>query len=90
MTMDKKDIKQTLLDKEAIDRRIRNLGFTDELVVSQDFIGDHRTSIIDSKAGIFSIWYCQTGGYSQRQEDWKVMWVWLCRIRCRGGYGRCL
>ena len=28
------------------------LGYTDEMVVSKDFIGDPRTSIFDSSAGI--------------------------------------
>jgi glyceraldehyde-3-phosphate dehydrogenase/erythrose-4-phosphate dehydrogenase len=28
------------------------LGFTEDLVVSQDFVGDSRTSIIDANGGI--------------------------------------
>ena len=50
------------------------LGFTDELVVSQDFIGDARTSIVDSKGGIqlnesfFKLisWYDNESGYSNK------------------------
>ncbi|MGB0260675.1 MAG: type I glyceraldehyde-3-phosphate dehydrogenase [Flavobacteriaceae bacterium] len=50
------------------------LGFTEELVVSQDFIGDSRTSIVDANAGIqlndtfFKIvsWYDNEAGYSNK------------------------
>ena len=50
------------------------LGFTKELVVSQDFIGDSRTSIVDANAGIqlndtfFKIvsWYDNEAGYSNK------------------------
>ena len=50
------------------------LGFTEELVVSQDFIGDARTSIVDANAGIqlndtfFKIvsWYDNEAGYSNK------------------------
>lgn len=53
------------------------LGFTKELVVSQDFIGDARTSIVDAKAGIqlnetfFKIvsWYDNEAGYSNKLID---------------------
>ena len=53
------------------------LGFTNELVVSQDFIGDARTSIVDSNAGIqlnetfFKIvsWYDNEAGYSSKLID---------------------
>jgi glyceraldehyde 3-phosphate dehydrogenase len=53
------------------------LGFTDEDVVSQDFVSDKRTSIIDSKAGIglnstfFKIvsWYDNEYGYSSKLVD---------------------
>ena len=53
------------------------LGFTKELVVSQDFIGDARTSIVDSNAGIqlnetfFKIvsWYDNEAGYSSKLID---------------------
>ena len=53
------------------------LGFSSDDVVSQDFIGDVRTSIIDSKAGIqlnskfykLIIWYDNEAGYSSKLID---------------------
>ena len=56
------------------------LGFTDEAVVSQDFMGDSRTSIVDSKGGIqlnesfFKIisWYDNEAGYSNKLIDLAV------------------
>ena len=53
------------------------LGYTDEEVVSSDFIGDRRSSIYDSKAGIelnkrfFKIvsWYDNEAGYAARCVD---------------------
>ena len=53
------------------------LGYTEELVVSQDFIGDSRTSIVDAKAGIqlnskfYKIisWYDNEAGYSNKLID---------------------
>lgn len=56
------------------------LGFTEDDVVSQDFIGDTRTSIVDSKAGIglnstfFKIvsWYDNEYGYSSKLIDLSV------------------
>ena len=53
------------------------MGFTEDLVVSQDFIGDRRTSIIDADAGIglnstfFKIvsWYDNEYGYSSKLVD---------------------
>ena len=53
------------------------LGFTNEDVVSQDFVSDKRTSIIDSKAGIalnstfFKLvsWYDNEYGYSSKMID---------------------
>tara|TARA_B100001094_G_scaffold56558_1_gene52050 strand:+ start:7478 stop:8479 length:1002 start_codon:yes stop_codon:yes gene_type:complete len=53
------------------------LGFTEDLVVSQDFIGDARTSIVDANAGIqlndtfFKIisWYDNEAGYSNKLID---------------------
>ena len=67
--------------KESSEKELKNiLGYTDELVVSQDFIGDPRTSIIDSKAGIqlndtfFKIisWYDNEAGYSYKLIDLAV------------------
>lgn len=56
------------------------LGYTEDDVVSQDFIGDKRTSIVDSKAGIglnstfFKIvsWYDNEYGYSSKLIDLSV------------------
>jgi glyceraldehyde 3-phosphate dehydrogenase len=53
------------------------LGYTDELVVSQDFVGEPRTSIFDADAGIelnprfFKIvsWYDNEAGYSHKLVD---------------------
>ena len=53
------------------------LGYCDDLVVSQDFIGDKRTSIFDAKAGMelnpnfFKIisWYDNECGYSNKLLD---------------------
>lgn len=53
------------------------LGYTDELVVSADFIGDSRTSIFDEKAGIaltdtfvkLVSWYDNEWGYSSKVLD---------------------
>ena len=53
------------------------LGFSSDDVVSQDFIGDVRTSIIDSKAGIelnskfykLITWYDNEAGYSSKLLD---------------------
>lgn len=56
------------------------VGFTEDDVVSQDFVGDSRTSIIDAKAGIglnstfFKIvsWYDNEYGYSSKLIDLSV------------------
>ena len=53
------------------------LGYTDEAVVSQDFVGDARTSIFDAEAGMelspnfFKIisWYDNECGYSNKLID---------------------
>ena len=53
------------------------LGYTEELVVSQDFVGDTRTSIFDADAGIelnskfFKVvsWYDNEAGYSNKLVD---------------------
>ena len=53
------------------------LGYTEDLVVSQDFIGDARTSIFDANAGIelnstfFKLvsWYDNEAGYSNKLID---------------------
>ena len=56
------------------------LGYTEDDVVSQDFISDPRTSIVDAKAGIglnstfFKIvsWYDNEYGYSSKLIDLSV------------------
>lgn len=56
------------------------LGFTEDLVVSQDFIGDRRTSIVDADAGIglnstfFKLvsWYDNEYGYSSKLVDLSI------------------
>lgn len=53
------------------------LGYTEDAVVSQDFVGDTRTSIFDAKAGIFLndnfvkviSWYDNEMGYSTKIVD---------------------
>jgi glyceraldehyde 3-phosphate dehydrogenase len=53
------------------------LGYTDEAVVSQDFISDSRTSIFDASAGIslndhfvkVVAWYDNEYGYSSKLVD---------------------
>ncbi|XLS30744.1 type I glyceraldehyde-3-phosphate dehydrogenase [Flavobacteriaceae bacterium M23B6Z8] len=64
--------------KEASEGDLKGiLGYTDEPVVSQDFIGDARTSIFDAGAGIelnskfFKVvsWYDNEAGYSNKLVD---------------------
>ncbi|NHF61103.1 type I glyceraldehyde-3-phosphate dehydrogenase [Flavobacteriaceae bacterium TP-CH-4] len=70
------DIKKTF--KAASEGELKGiLGYTEEAVVSQDFIGDPRTSIFDAGAGIelnskfFKIisWYDNEAGYSHKLVD---------------------
>ena len=70
------DIKKAMRD--ASENELKGiLGYTDEAMVSQDFIGDPRTSIFDSGAGIqlnnnfFKIisWYDNEFGYSNKLID---------------------
>jgi glyceraldehyde 3-phosphate dehydrogenase len=48
------------------------LGYTEDLVVSQDFVSDSRTSIIDANGGLNSTffkiisWYDNEYGYSSK------------------------
>ncbi|KDD76242.1 glyceraldehyde 3-phosphate dehydrogenase [Helicosporidium sp. ATCC 50920] len=67
--------------KEASEKELEGiLGFTDQDVVSADFIGDKRSSIVDSKAGIqltdtfvkIVSWYDNEWGYSNRLVDLAV------------------
>ena len=64
--------------KEKADGELKGiLGYTDEDVVSTDFIHDPRTSIFDSKAGIMLnptfvklvSWYDNEWGYSNKVVD---------------------
>jgi glyceraldehyde 3-phosphate dehydrogenase len=64
--------------KEAAEGELKGiLGYTDEDVVSSDFIGDSRTSIFDAKAGIalsdrfvkLVSWYDNEWGYSNKVLD---------------------
>ncbi|MDD3789723.1 MAG: type I glyceraldehyde-3-phosphate dehydrogenase [Petrimonas sp.] len=64
--------------KEASEGELKGiLGYTDEAVVSSDFIGDARTSIFDEKAGIqlsptfvkVISWYDNEWGYSNKVLD---------------------
>lgn len=64
--------------REASEGELRGiLGYTEEAVVSQDFVGDSRTSIFDAGAGIelnskfFKIvsWYDNEAGYSHKMVD---------------------
>jgi glyceraldehyde 3-phosphate dehydrogenase len=67
--------------KKASENELKGiLGFTEDDVVSQDFVSDTRTSIIDAKAGIglnstfFKLvsWYDNEYGYSSKLIDLSV------------------
>lgn len=67
--------------KNAAENEMKGiLGFTEDDVVSQDFVGDSRTSVVDAKAGIglnstfFKIvsWYDNEYGYSSKLIDLSV------------------
>jgi glyceraldehyde 3-phosphate dehydrogenase len=70
------EIKKQMLDASQKDLN-GILGYCDDLVVSQDFIGDKRTSIFDANAGMelnsnfFKIisWYDNEFGYSNKLLD---------------------
>ena len=64
--------------KEASEGELKGiLGYTEDDVVSSDFIGDARTSIFDAKAGIslndnfvkVVAWYDNEWGYSNKIID---------------------
>jgi glyceraldehyde 3-phosphate dehydrogenase len=70
------DIKKAM--KDASEGELKGiLGYTEDEVVSQDFIGDSRTSIFDAKAGIalnnnfvkVVSWYDNEWGYSNKLVD---------------------
>ena len=67
--------------KKASENEMKGiLGFTEDDVVSQDFVGDARTSVVDAKAGIglnstfFKLvsWYDNEYGYSSKLIDLAV------------------
>lgn len=67
--------------KKASENELKGiLGFTEDDVVSQDFVGDSRTSVVDAKAGIglnstfFKLvsWYDNEYGYSSKLIDLSV------------------
>ena len=73
------EIKDTM--KKASESDLKGiLGYTDEPVVSQDFVGDSRTSIFDASAGIelnenfYKIisWYDNEYGYSNKLIDLAI------------------
>jgi len=64
--------------KEASEGELKGiLGYTEEMVVSQDFVGESRTSVFDAKAGIALTdnfikvvsWYDNEYGYSTKIVD---------------------
>ncbi|MDG2193820.1 MAG: type I glyceraldehyde-3-phosphate dehydrogenase [Polaribacter sp.] len=70
------DIKKAM--KKASENEMKGiLGYTEELLVSQDFVGDTRTSIFDANAGIalndnfvkVVSWYDNEMGYSTKIVD---------------------
>lgn len=77
------DIKKTVLEASK-GKMAGVLGYTEEAVVSADFIKDRRSSIFDAKAGIalsptfvkLVSWYDNEMGYSNRLVD-LVCWMAL-------------
>ena len=64
--------------KEASEGELKGiLGYTEDLVVSQDFVGETRTSVFDANAGIALTdnfikvvsWYDNEYGYSTKIVD---------------------
>ena len=71
------DIKATMKAASESEEMNGVLGYTEELLVSQDFVGDTRTSIFDANAGIalndnfvkVVSWYDNEMGYSTKLVD---------------------
>ncbi|MCG2459700.1 type I glyceraldehyde-3-phosphate dehydrogenase [Flavobacteriaceae bacterium F89] len=71
------DIKKTMKEAASEGELKDILGYTEEAVVSQDFVGDVRTSVFDAGAGIelnskfFKLisWYDNETGYSNKLVD---------------------
>jgi len=75
--------------KEASDGPLKGiLGYTNDEVVSSDFIGDSHSSIFDAKAGIslnpnfvkLISWYDNEWGYSCRVVDLSVLVAQKCKF----------
>ena len=67
--------------KEASEGELKGiLGYTEDAVVSSDFIGDARTSIFDANAGVYLTdnfvkvisWYDNEWGYSNKLLEMLV------------------
>lgn len=71
------DIKKVMKDASESENFKGIIGYTEDLVVSQDFVGDTRTSIFDADAGIalndnfvkVVSWYDNEMGYSTKLVD---------------------
>ena len=72
--------------KEASEGELKGvLGYTDEDVVSSDFLGDTRTSIFDKKAGLSLTdtfvkvvsWYDNECGYSNKMVE---LIAYMCSV----------
>lgn len=71
------DIKKAMKDASESEEMKGVIGYTEELLVSQDFVGDTRTSIFDANAGIalndnfvkVVAWYDNEMGYSTKLVD---------------------
>ena len=62
--------------KKAADGELKGvLGYTDEMVVSSDFIGDSRTSIFDAKAGI-----SLTDTFVKVVSWYDNEWAYSCKV----------
>ncbi|OGX37671.1 MAG: type I glyceraldehyde-3-phosphate dehydrogenase [Omnitrophica WOR_2 bacterium RIFCSPLOWO2_12_FULL_50_9] len=90
------DIKKAM--KEASEGELKGiLGYTEDAVVSSDFIGDSRTSIFDADAGIalndtfikVVAWYDNEWGYSNKVVD-LIFFIASRQPACssHGGAGR--
>lgn len=71
---------KSVMQNAAVNELKDILGYTEDAVVSQDFIGDKRSSIFDANAGIgltadfykLIAWYDNEAGYSCRLLDMSV------------------
>ena len=71
------DIVQTFKDASQSKEYMGIMGFTDQMVVSTDFIGDNHSCIFDANGGIMLgpnfmkliAWYDNEWGYSRRVCD---------------------